>query len=394
MIKREIDESKAQYIDAVRQTALGKQIFIYGAGTIGKIVFTVLHEAGLKVAGFCVTNQMFNKENEFGLPICTITELKNKKDVFVLIGALEPTVYQMETEIHKMSNIDYMLPPRYVNFFVDDKFFRPCLEITPKVGCSVQCHYCPQKKILAKYFTEQRQAELSLTDFKLCVDKTPQNTIIEFAGFVEPFLHSEALEMMEYVRDTGREMTLFTTLVGVDREKCRKVLSLPFRQVVLHLPDRDGYANIPMTKEYFSVLDRVLDAKRPDGKNFVDSANCQSVVHDSVAVFLKRRVLVSGVMVDRAGNLEADSLCSANTNVGDIYCNRANNLDHNILLPSGEVVLCCMDFGMKHVLGNLLKDSWEDIHSGSEMKKIRAGMCDNGCGDDVLCRHCTSGIVL
>ena len=394
MQKKEIDEAKIQYIDAVKRASRGKQIFIYGAGTIGKIIFTVLHEAGLKIAGFCVTNQVFNKKKEFEIPICTIAELKKNKDVFILIGAMEPTAHQMEVEIHKMGDIAYMLPPYYVKFFVDNKFFRPCLEITPKVGCSVQCHYCPQKNFLAKYFSGLRPDELSFAEFKLCIDKTPQDTIIEFAGFVEPFLHSEAIEMMEYVRDTGREMTLFTTLVGVDREKCSKILSLPFRQVVLHLPDRDGYANIPMTKEYFLVLDRVLDAKRPDGKSFVDSANCQSVVDDSVAVFLNGRVLVSGVMIDRAGNLDDESLRSANMQGGTIYCDQANNLDHNILLPSGEIVLCCMDFGMKHVLGNLLKDSWEDIHSGAEMKRIQAGMCGNGCGNDVLCRHCTSGIIL
>ena len=298
----------------------------------------------------------------------------------------------MELELSKWKHIAYVLPPDYVKLFFNDRYFRPCLEITPKVGCSVQCRYCPQTKFLARYFLKKRPKTLSLSDFKLCIDKTPNDTIIEFAGFVEPFLHLEAVEMMEYVRDTGREMTLFTTLIGVNREICKKIISLPFRQVVLHLPDRDGYANIPMTKEYFSVLDMVLDAKRLDGNNFVDSANCQSVLHDDIASFLNGRVMVSGVMIDRAGNLDDDCLRSADEIYGDIYCDRSYNVDHNILLPSGEVVLCCMDFGMQHVLGNLLKESWQDIHNGTEMKKIKAGMCNPEHVDEVLCRHCTSGV--
>jgi hypothetical protein len=394
MFKDRIIKERAKYIDEVRQASIAKKIIIYGAGTIGKMIFTVLHKAGLEIVGFCVTNKLFNKKQEFGVPIYTLTELKEMKNMLVLIAALEPTAYRMESVLHKMEDIVYMLPPQYVRFFDDDKYFRPCLEITPKVGCAVQCYYCPQEKFLAKYFAAKRPVELSLSDFKICIDKTPKDTIIEFAGFVEPFLHRETIEMMEYVRDTGREMTLFTTLLGVNCEKCKKILSLPFRQVVLHLPDRDRYANIPMTKEYFSVLDMVLDAKRLDGKSFVDSANCQSTPPESVIAFLQGRVMVSGVMIDRAGNLDDDNLRHATTNSDAIYCDRAYNLDHNILLPSGEVVLCCMDFGMKHVLGNLLEDSWEDIHSGTEMKKIQAEMRRSRCNNDVLCRYCTSSIIL
>ena len=46
---------------------------------------------------------------------------------------------------------------------------------------------------------------------------------------------------------------------------------------------------------------------------------------------------------------------------GGYYCNRALRMNHNVLLPNGDVVLCCMDFGMQHVLGNLKRQSYEEI---------------------------------
>ena len=319
-----------------------------------------------------------------------ILQLTN--DMIILIGAVESTACQMEIELKKIGSLEYIMPPKHVKLFDDDKYFRPCLEITPQVGCSINCHYCPQKKFLEKYFVVDHLGVMPFAEFKKCIDKTPNNTIIEFAGFVEPFLHSAAVDMMEYVCKTGREMTLFTTLVGLDQKKCQRIISLPFRQVVLHLPDQDGYATIPMTKEYFALLDMVLNAKRSDGKNFVDSANCQSVLHTDIESFLKGRVMVSGVMVDRAGNLVGNSLLSGGNYHDPIYCNRADQLNHNVLLPNGDVVLCCMDFGLKHVLGNLFNETYEDILNGENMRYIRHCMGKSIATGDILCRQCTSGV--
>lgn len=65
-------------------------------------------------------------------------------------------------------------------------------------------------------------------------------------------------------------------------------------------------------------------------------------------------------------------------------------MNHSILLPDGSVVLCCMDFGMKHVLGNLAKQSYEELFTGKEMQKIKEAMKDDRL--DIICRRCSSAI--
>ena len=75
---------------------------------------------------------------------------------------------------------------------------------------------------------------------------------------------------------------------------------------------------------------------------------------------------------------------------GKISCSLCGQaLNHNILLPDGRVLLCCMDYGMKHVLGNLTEQSYAEIMNGKEIDKIKAAI--NGDESiDILCRRCSS----
>ena len=60
---------------------------------------------------------------------------------------------------------------------------------------------------------------------------------------------------------------------------------------------------------------------------------------------------------------------------------------YNVLLPDGTVVLCCNDFGMRHVLGNLLKNSYEDIIKSNELLQVKRGMnIDENI--PIICRKC------
>ena len=44
------------------------------------------------------------------------------------------------------------------------------------------------------------------------------------------------------------------------------------------------------------------------------------------------------------------------------------------MFPDGTLVVCCQDYGMKHVLGNLLEESWEEIRAGKEFQYFRKGL--------------------
>jgi hypothetical protein len=61
-------------------------------------------------------------------------------------------------------------------------------------------------------------------------------------------------------------------------------------------------------------------------------------------------------------------------------------MHEHTILPDGRVVLCCNDFGMKHVLGNIYNDSYEAVRSGREMRRIFRGQDNESI--NILCRKC------
>jgi hypothetical protein len=68
-------------------------------------------------------------------------------------------------------------------------------------------------------------------------------------------------------------------------------------------------------------------------------------------------------MLSRAGNIEGKMDVPTPTKLkGPIRCRSCNDLlNHNVLLPNGDVLLYCMDYGMKHILGNLLSVDYASL---------------------------------
>lgn len=365
-------------------------IIIYGAGVYGKIVCEELTAQGLSVHGFCVSE----KKNDLymGKPVLSLSEVKQKyNDCLIVIAAKSPTCYAMLSSLKKEGLTNYVDIPRFNDQFFDEEFMRPILEITPKAGCRINCHYCPQDAFLNNYYSSSDVKEMSFEEFKTCIDKTPDDLMIDFSGFVEPFLAKDAIAMIQYAHSIGREMRLFTTLEGLNKEKFDLIKLIPFKFVMLHLPDMKQFANIPVTDSYLELLEYVMSTKKADGTWFVNEANCQCEPNERAYSIVRDKVKVTWDMIDRAGNLSNEELRKSGKKTGKLYCDRAVDLNHNVLLPNGDVVLCCMDFGLKYKLGNLLTDDYEVLFEGKTMQSLLANMDHND--GECICRQCTSGKV-
>ena len=96
-------------------------------------------------------------------------------------------------------------------------------------------------------------------------------------------------------------------------------------------------------------------------------------------------------MMNRAGNLEYEYLKKYEPK-GQIICQIGTSIESGSwapeILPDGTVVLCCMDYSMKHVLGNVNKQNVKEIYESEEYQKILKGLNDDKI--DILCRHCSA----
>ncbi len=390
-IQQRFANEKNTYLSAIREKANGRRIFIYGAGAYGRGIATLLKKEGIHVDGFVVTQMTYNQEIIYKLPVRAFSELLTAEDnILVLVGAKEQFQADIVKMLRKSGMENYLLPPVHISEIMNDLLTRHAMEITPKAGCSIHCKYCPQDLFLQQYFSKNRQIEMTFEEFREYLGKMPQDTVIDFAGFVEPFLAKDGVKMVRYAHETGHEVRLFTTLVGLDLASFQKIEDIPFSLVVLHLPDVHGYAHIPVTDEYLELLRYVVAKRRINGEPFVDTANCQAAPDPRVVEIIGHQIQISWDLIDRAGNLENAELrhggLGKEENGNLCYCERSLPLSHNVLLPNGDVVLCCMDFGMRHILGNLKKQSYEEILQSEEMKRIRKALRKRA--QDTLCEKC------
>ena len=388
-----IEKSKNEYLKAIHEYAKHHKIVIYGAGINGHRLFKLLSSEHVVVDSFAVTQSSLNVNAIQEIPVRDISwwqENDNEEYVFLIgVSGTNGSIIRAELEKHHISNVVDV--PKYFDIFLDDWYFTPVLEITPLAGCAVNCKYCPQKPFLDSYYKRTSKREMSFEEFKTCIDKTPNDLNIDFSGFVEPFLSKDAVKMIQYSREKGRKIRLFTTLRGLTFDKYREIEDVDFDMVVLHLPDKMKYANIPITDEYLELLELFASRKKADRMPYVDLANCQAEPDERAVKIIKNRFPISWNLIDRAGNISSDDkLESSHEQKGCLFCGRAAGINHNVLLPNGDVVLCCMDFGMQHVLGNLLEGTYEDIVCSEEMRKIKYAMKHDG---ECLCRECTSALL-
>lgn len=394
-LQNAVKKDKDRYLKEIKRRDF-EHVVIYGAGRMAKPLYLYLKSQDIAVEAFCVTDKSVNKSEEYGVPIMVIDELNfEQENTLILFGVTPRLNKEVKEIVEKYGYRHYVESTEYIRYYGEyqyEFYMRPVLEITTKVGCVVNCKYCPQELFIKNYFKTGREAKmLSFDVFKKCIDKTPMNTIIEFAGFVEPFLNPECRRMILYANETGRTVSLFTTLRGCNIEDIHAIKNVNYGEFVLHVPDVEGYADIPITKEYLEMLDVVAKARKSNGRKLIDYACSQGEVPDIIKECLGGEVSISVLLHDRAGNLEDEKLFHTRNIGGRIRCELSQTINHNIMLPDGRVVLCTQDYGMTHVFGNLYEQSYEEVINSAEAVRIKQCMrCSEG--DSILCRNCHAAI--
>lgn len=227
------------------------------------------------------------------------------------------------------------------------------VEITSKIGCSNNCKYCPQSTLLSAYKSKIHQ--MSISSFNnLLKNVDNKTTQIHFSGFSEIFLHPEGHIFMAMAYQRGFEVCLFSTLVGFNSEKA------------LFLKK----AGVELTWARFHEF---------DGPNFnpkIFKDNCD-LFKDTIPC-----PRYESSRVDRPIS-RGGSLWDPGYYEGAIECIR---FFCNVLLPDGNIVLCCSDFGLKHPIGNLFNNHYDSLEFNLKREEYRTlAMTPKG---SIICRSC------
>lgn len=163
----------------------------------------------------------------------------------------------------------------------------------------------------------------------------------------------------------------------------RLVAAKPHR-IKIHLPDSEGYAKIRVDAAYIAVVSRLKDLMPPERLAWMTMGTLPA---EMVSFFGK---IHADFMHTRAGTVVVLEHRKLPRKSGPIMCRASPELNRPILLPDGRLALCCYDFVQRHVIGDLLKDSWEEIQAGEPLTAIRRAMLTDDM--DLLCRNCENAV--
>jgi organic radical activating enzyme len=256
------------------------------------------------------------------------------------------------------------------------------IEITTTIGCRIRCTYCPQDKLMQAYTKRSNVTIMTFDTFKQCLDKIPMGVHIHFSGMAEPWLNPVCTKMLLYAHQRGYEIAVYTTTVGMLTSDVKNIESIPFRHFNVHLADKERYSKIEVNDTYLKTIDAILKSNIQNREYMT-----MGELHPEVKKLIKKRITRTR-MASRAGNLDGKTYPPIPPRLkGPIRCRSAGNLfNHNVLLPNGEVLLCCMDYGMQHILGNLISSNYTSLFNGKEFYELQKGLNDDSL--DILCRYC------
>ena len=267
------------------------------------------------------------------------------------------------------------------------------MEITTMIGCPLMCTFCPQDNLRDNYGKDTKY--MQPMDLMTVLAKLPKDTRIDFSGMSEPWANPACTMMLEMVLYMGFDVAIYTTLYGMkDPEKVKKALESHPNQVkvfMLHLPDNNGnMKGWKPTQEWMNAFEMVTSLQLPCGVGAM-TMDRNGIVHD----FLRPYV---GQLAGWVGHSRADSLNTEQIkgqviqvtphNDFSLTCKSTPFYDRNVLLPNGDVVLCCMDYNLVHVLGNLLTQTYDEIMHGEKLTELIKLNEAEGFSKCSICKSC------
>ena len=270
---------------------------------------------------------------------------------------------------------------------IPSNYFR-VIEFTIQTGCPVMCDFCPQDLFIKRYGHHEK---FTIDNFKLALLNLQNSTIktIQFSGFSEPLYHKNISDFIRLSIDSGFEVEIHTTLKGFNSEQIEKVKNLPIKWYIsvqpINMHNRKGLRDEEAWNNIKSFL----------GIEFNNKAIFRCVnlnLSKEQKIKLNKKVKKMGIkniiypnFETRAGNITRNSI---NKFGKKLLCK--NNMTP-VILPNGDIALCCMDFGLNHIIGNIFNDSFKNILLSDSLQKILKVMCRKEKGE-ILCHHCEFSI--
>ena len=275
------------------------------------------------------------------------------------------------------------------------------LEISSVKRCSIRCKYCPQDQLMkASKENDANSENINFVIFSKSISniKSSGDFHVHWTGYSEACLNIKFPEMVNLAEKKGFLQEISTTLVG--HQRCIDYLSnsMAFYYIGLHLPDNNGLmenGSLKVNEKYLNNLELFLDNRlqlmNQGSETVLDSQTFGSDYHPEVRKILekekyknllKNRFIRSSLHsrsggVSKITNLKIGIkrvLSKGNrisTKIINFFLKKLNlrfyycsykRLKQPVLLGNGDLNICCMDYGLRSIIGNLTQKNINEIY--------------------------------
>jgi radical SAM protein with 4Fe4S-binding SPASM domain len=232
------------------------------------------------------------------------------------------------------------------------------MDITSAIKCPIGCKkYCPYEVFQKNY---KGIEFLTLENLGKALDNVPLDVKLSFGGFCEPFVHPDEIDLIFLAVDRGYSVSIFSTLHNVTLDMVDMLNTHEFESFCVHLPDPYNTNKVRTSPEYWQVFEALL-------RNQPSLFTC--IMNDTFTTMGRENMLRG----------------KPKSKFGPVLCDRLA-IGQYTMLPNGDLTMCCNDFGLKHIFGNIYKEDYDSIARGRIKKRT---ILQNLSFNDTYCKSCT-----
>lgn len=265
--------------------------------------------------------------------------------------------------------------------------------------CNLRCIMCPYSDMT------REKVQMSMDLFRKIIDDAAANGIKEvgFSNYNEPLLDTLLFERIRYAKSEGLRVHFFSngTLLTEDRIDALLDSGLDSIECSFDGATKETYERIRVGADFEKTKNGIIQ--------LIEERDRRELAKPSVTIFfvaqkdnyheaerfkqfwkqLANNVSYAVVDSRKTGELLPDELASKRIKPKYLYpC--ISVFQKLTVLSNGKVALCCFDYDGKAILGDLNKQTINEVWNSDEYKEIRE-LHLSGRGDKIkLCRdiHC------
>lgn len=275
------------------------------------------------------------------------------------------------------------------------------VQIQTQAGCNGRCVFCPNEAVLRSQLEHGRMAEPL---FHKIIDELAETRPERIMMYLqnEPLNNKRMPDWVRHVADRIPETTTLVTTNGtaLTPEMSEALIDAGLKRIKVSLQSLDDETNRRiMGYGADKVVQNILECARLIRKkrsrldlrvSMIVHANNPDEVDRARQFWKKNGVrLVTSALENRGGNIEN----AQELNAGEPMRPRSDCIRpfrEMCILFNGQVVLCCVDWFRTVILGDVSKQSIQEVWHGPVIQGIREGF---ERGDALklppICRNCT-----